>query len=126
MVAILLDSCGWVAIGWRVAIYAALKAKIHQETEEDGPSYVTVDDLWRVVGFVDVIAEARNRVESADGKPRRGRRAALPSKAKRRATRALPKSGPRTASTTNEKVSTRTSKTPAKVSQPRDGGKADE
>lgn len=119
MVAILLDGCGWIAIGWRVALYAALKTKIREETEEDGPSYVTVDDLWRVVGFVDVIAEARNRVESADGKPRRGRRAALPSKAKRQVTRALPKSGPRTAST-------RSSKTSAKSSKPREEGKADE
>ncbi|MEM7729676.1 MAG: hypothetical protein AAF311_10430 [Pseudomonadota bacterium] len=99
MVAILLDGCGWIAIGWRVAIYSAVKTKMREEEEEDVPSYVTVMDLWRVAGFVDAITETRNRVERADGKrrrrnpPTRSKKPKLPRKPYSRTTRMPAKPG---------------------------------
>ncbi|MEM1427945.1 MAG: hypothetical protein AAGG09_00655 [Pseudomonadota bacterium] len=92
MVAILLDACGWVAIGWRVAIYSALKARMRDEEDAPGPSYITITDVRRFTDFVDLMLAARNQVENADGKPRRGRRPALTSTVKRKTqTRILPK-----------------------------------
>lgn len=76
MAALLLDLCGWTAVGFRLALYQALKAKQRQErdeSEEKGPTYVTLDDINRVEGMVRRAAEARHRLANDTGAPKRGR-----------------------------------------------------
>ena len=73
MAALLLDACGWIAIGFRIAIYRALKAKIAEENERPVPSSVTMEDFWRVEEFVDRAEEAKRRLEASSAPRKRGR-----------------------------------------------------
>lgn len=73
MAAILFDLCGWIAVGFRLALYQALKAKIREENDRPVPSFVTLEDFWRVEGFVSRTEEARRRVQDAKPGPKRGR-----------------------------------------------------
>lgn len=73
MAALLLDLCGWMAVGFRLALYQALRAKLREENERRVPSYVTLDDFARVEEFVRRAAEAKQRVENETGAPKRGR-----------------------------------------------------
>jgi hypothetical protein len=73
MAALLLDLCGWMAVGFRLALYQALRAKMREETERRIPNYVTLEDFSRVEQFVERAAEARQRVEAERGAAKRGR-----------------------------------------------------
>jgi hypothetical protein len=73
MAAILLDACGFIAIGFRISIYRALKTKIEEENASPAPAYVTQEDFWRVEEFVKRAEEAKQSVETAQGTPKRGR-----------------------------------------------------
>lgn len=73
MAALLLDLCGWTAVGFRLALYQALKAKQREERGQKGPTYVTLDDFTRVEEFVRRAAEAKHRLANETGAPRRGR-----------------------------------------------------
>ena len=94
MAALLLDACGWIAIGFRIAIYRALKIKIVEENDRQVPSLVTLEDFWRVEEFVARAEEAKRRIEAAKGAPKRGRPRAANStnKPKPRAASAVKKS----------------------------------
>lgn len=73
LAALLMDACGWIAIGFRMSVYLALKAKIAEETARPVPNFVTLEEFWRVEEFVARAAEAKKRVEDARGAPKRGR-----------------------------------------------------
>lgn len=94
MAAILLDACGFVAIGFRIAIYRALKAKITEENARPVPAYVTLEDFWRVEEFVKRAEEAKKSVEGSRGTAKRGRPRVTQQKA-------LPKTKQPKASNTN-------------------------
>lgn len=73
MAALLLDLCGWMAVGFRLALYQALRTRRREETERKVPNYITVEDFERVGTFVEIAAETKKRVESANGAKKRGR-----------------------------------------------------
>ncbi|MEM9765978.1 MAG: hypothetical protein AAF968_26405, partial [Pseudomonadota bacterium] len=83
MVAILIDACGFIAIGWRVALHSALQTRMEEEADEPGPTYATTDDIWRFTGFLGAMEAARREVEASDGTPRRGRPRKAPGATKR-------------------------------------------
>lgn len=88
MAALLLDLCGWIAVGYRVAIYQAYKTKYREETERLVPNYVTLEDFGRVEEFFSRMAEAKARIESGTSAKKHGR--PLGSKNKPKANPALP------------------------------------
>ncbi|WP_195819423.1 hypothetical protein [Roseobacter sp. MH60115] len=96
MAAILLDACGFIAIGFRIAIYRTLKVKIEEENARPVPAYVTLEDFWRVEEFVKRAEEAKKAIESAKGTAKRGRPRVTQQKA-------LPKAASPKASNTNRK-----------------------
>ncbi len=73
MAAILFDLCGWIAVGFRVALYQALKAKQREERDGSGPTYVTLDDIERSDAFEDRLEASRKRREARKSPPKRGR-----------------------------------------------------
>lgn len=73
MAALLLDLCGWMAVGFRLALYQALRTRRREETERKVPNYITVEDFERVGTFVEIAAEAKQRVEAAGNAKKRGR-----------------------------------------------------
>ncbi|MBO9466721.1 hypothetical protein J7443_15870 [Tropicibacter sp. R15_0] len=73
MAALLLDLCGWIGVGFRLALYRSLKLKIRDENEKPLPSYITLTDLSRVEEFLHLIAESKRRIEAETGAPKRGR-----------------------------------------------------
>lgn len=73
MAALLLDLCGWTAVGFRLALYQALKAKQREEAAANGPTYVTLDDFTRVEDFLRRAAETKHRLANETGAPKRGR-----------------------------------------------------
>ncbi len=73
MAAILFDLCGWIAVGFRVALYKALKAKQREEREGSGPIYITLDDIERSDAFEERVEASRKRREARKVPPKRGR-----------------------------------------------------
>ncbi|MEO0763916.1 MAG: hypothetical protein AAFZ09_19270 [Pseudomonadota bacterium] len=73
MAALLLDLCGWIAIGFRMAIYTALRAKMEEEKGEEGPQYILVDDLRRLKGILEAADETRREIEDLRPAAKRGR-----------------------------------------------------
>lgn len=73
MAAVLMDLCGWIAVGFRVVIYQALKAKQAEENDRPVPGFVSLEDFWRVEEFVARAEEAKARIEAARPAPKRGR-----------------------------------------------------
>lgn len=73
MAALLLDLCGWIAVGYRVAIYQAYKTKRREETERVVPNYVTLEDFGRVEEFFRRMAESKARIEDGSSAKKRGR-----------------------------------------------------
>ena len=61
MAAILFDLCGWIAVGFRLALYQALKAKLREENDRPVPTYVTLDDFERVEEFVKRTEETKKK-----------------------------------------------------------------
>ncbi|GAB5449600.1 hypothetical protein [Gymnodinialimonas sp.] len=79
--AILFDLCGWIAVGFRLALYQALKAKLREENERPVPSFVMMEDFDKVEVFVNRSEETKKKIEAAKG-TRRGRpRSTGPAKA---------------------------------------------
>ena len=73
MAALLLDLCGWTAVGFRLALYQSLKAKLRDEKDRRVPNYVTLDDFSRVEEFARRVTEARQRIDGEADAPKRGR-----------------------------------------------------
>ncbi len=73
MAALLLDLCGWMAVGFRLALYQALHIRQREETERKVPTYVTLEDFERVGTFVEIAAATKKRVEAANDAKKRGR-----------------------------------------------------
>lgn len=71
--ALLLDLCGWIAVGFRVALYQTLKTMIAEENDRPPRTYVTLEDFERVEAFVKRAADARKRVEAVKIAPKRRR-----------------------------------------------------
>ncbi len=73
MAALLFDLCGWIAVGFRVAIYQALKSKLREEASADNPAFVRLEDFDRVEHYVKRAQESRERIDAAKAPPKRGR-----------------------------------------------------
>lgn len=95
-VALLLDAMGWVCVGFRVALYQALKAKLAEEAANPDDFVVTPDDFERLERAVKRAEESRNYIEAVKEAPKRGRPRVSQQKA-------LPKAKPAKAANTNRK-----------------------
>ena len=71
--ALLLDLCGWIAIGFRQILYQSLKIQSRKEDEQPLPNYITRAELGRVEDFTRLMAETKHRIESESGVTKRGR-----------------------------------------------------
>lgn len=73
--AFLLDLMGWICVGFRVALYDAYKSRKDEETRDPNEFVVTPEEFTRLERAIDRSMEAKSRIEAAQGKPKRGRRA---------------------------------------------------
>lgn len=73
MAAVLIDLCGWIAIGFRVVIYQALKARLVAENADPNPTFITIEDLNRAQRFLEHASEAQKAIEDLRPQAKRGR-----------------------------------------------------
>lgn len=73
MAALLRDLCGWIAIGFRVAIYDALKSRTETENARPEPQFIMLEDFKRVEHFLDRAEESRRLIEDLRPPAKRGR-----------------------------------------------------
>lgn len=73
MAAILLDLCGWIAVGFRLAIYQALKAKLREEAAEPSECYIASSDFEKVEEMIRRAEESRRLIEDMRPPVKRGR-----------------------------------------------------
>lgn len=71
MAAILFDLCGWIAVGFRLALYQALKDKLQEEKGRADWTYVSQEDFERVEDFVRRAKESKKRMEATKTTRRR-------------------------------------------------------
>ncbi|MGD1922802.1 MAG: hypothetical protein ACFB03_01245 [Paracoccaceae bacterium] len=73
MAALLLDLCGWIAVGFRLAIYEALKACIARENANDAPEFIMTRDLRNVVHVIREVRDSQKAIEDSRPTAKRGR-----------------------------------------------------
>ncbi|MGD1923188.1 MAG: hypothetical protein ACFB03_03225 [Paracoccaceae bacterium] len=73
MAALLLDLCGWIAVGFRLAIYEALKACIARENASDEPAFIPVQSFRDVEFMIERSDQSRKAIEDARPPAKRGR-----------------------------------------------------
>lgn len=73
MAALLMDLCGWIAVGFRVAIYQALKAKLREEAAKPAERVITASDFEKIEHILLRAEESRRLIEDLRPTAKRGR-----------------------------------------------------
>lgn len=73
LAALLLDLCGWIAVGFRLAIYQALRTKLQEEAAKPAEAYIAPSDFEKVEHILLRAEESRRLIEDLRPAAKRGR-----------------------------------------------------